>query len=64
MESNSVAAEAILRAENDKLANQIEDLSYQKEQISSKLDDAKECLIKQEEDLRRTVTDLQISMER
>ncbi|CAK8694709.1 unnamed protein product [Clavelina lepadiformis] len=64
LESNSVAAEAILRAENDKLANQIEDLSYQKEQISSKLDDAKECLIKQEEDLRRTVTDLQISMER
>ncbi|XP_078484807.1 coiled-coil domain-containing protein 171-like [Ciona intestinalis] len=62
--SDAMAAEAILRSENEKTVEKLEEVTMDRDSILQRFEDSKSSLIKQEEDLRKAVTELQISMER
>ena len=62
--SDSTAAEALLRSKMEELANQLEALKHDKQELTYKLDDAKQCLLKQEEDIRRATADRKMGSDR
>ena len=62
--TDSTAGEALLRAKMEEIANQLEALKHDKKELTYKLDDAKQCLVKQEEDIRRATTDRKMGADR
>nr|CAB3228261.1 coiled-coil domain-containing protein 171-like [Phallusia mammillata] len=64
LHSDAMATEAILRGEKEALSNQVIELKQKSEIMEQGLEDAKTGLIKQEEELRKTVAELQIALER
>ena len=59
-----MASEAILRAENEKVLSQSENLEYENEQLKLSLEDSKKQSLDQEAKSMRLVADLQASVER
>ena len=64
LESDRMAAEAILRSENDKLATELKSFESENEQLKLAVEESKKHCISQEHHLQKLANDLQTSVER
>ena len=48
----------------EEIANQLEATKHDNQELGYKLDDAKQCLVKQEEEIKRAMSDRQMGVDR